>query len=131
MAALVPRLREDAGTFGLSSSVSGFLTKAGFGVWSTTPPASPVAPSDETATAERTGPPLVDVDGDHVGPATVVAWTVDHDRGEPHRAVVFADTPSGGRTMASTGEAATCAEMLRGEWIGTTVDVRADGSFSL
>jgi acetyl-CoA C-acetyltransferase len=131
MAALVPRLRADAGTFGLSSSVSGFLTKAGFGVWSTTPPEEPVAHRDVTAASGATGPPQRDVDGEHTGGATIVAWTVDHERGEPHRAVVFADTPSGGRTMASTGDQPTCVAMLDGDWIGVDVDVRADGSFTI
>jgi acetyl-CoA C-acetyltransferase len=129
LASLVPRLREERGTVGWSSSVSGFLTKAGFGAWSTTPPGAGFRHRDVTAEAAAAGPPIRPVDADHVGPATVVAWTVDHDRGEPHRAVVVCDTPAGGRTLASTGEPATCAAMCGGQWIGTTVDVRPDGSF--
>jgi acetyl-CoA C-acetyltransferase len=142
LAAMVPRLRADPAAFGLSSSVSGFLTKAGFGVWSATPPRTGLRHDDVTArvmaaaeaaagapTGADTGRRVREVDAEYVGPAEIVAWTVDHDRGEPQRAVVFVDTPAGRRTMASTGDAATCRALLTGDWAGITVDVRADGSF--
>jgi acetyl-CoA C-acetyltransferase len=140
LAAMVPRLRADPTGFGLSSSVSGFLTKAGFGVWSATPPRTGFRHDDVTArvvaaahtpdpTGAGTTSQIREVDAEYVGPAQVVAWTVDHDRGEPQRAVVFVDTPAGQRTMASTGDAATCRALLTGDWAGATVEVRSDGSF--
>lgn len=70
------------------------------------------------------------VDAEHVGPAEVVSWTVDHQSGEPFRAVVVCDTPSGARTLASTGDTAVCVAMLDGDWTGQPVSVRRDGSFS-
>lgn len=129
---LAGRLRAEPAAAGFSSSVSGFLTKAGAGIWSATPPQRRFAAGDCTAAVEAAAVGAAAsrvIDAEHVGAATVASWTVDHLRGEPHRAVVFLDTPNGGRTMASSGDAGICAAMLSGEWIGTVVDVAADGSF--
>lgn len=135
LAVLVPRLREEPMSVGLSSSVSGFLVKQGFGLWSATPGASASDPGafvheDVSAAAEAADDAPRPVDAEHVGPAEVVSWTVDHQSGEPFRAVVVCDTPSGARTLASTGDTAVCVAMLDGDWTGQPVSVRRDGSFS-
>src|SRR5690606_18772505 len=107
---LVRRLRHDPGATGLSSSVSGFLHKTGFGVWSASPPSEPFRHADVTTEAAAHGPAVRPVAPDHVGPATIVSWTVDHLSGEPHRAVVVCDADlDGARTLASTGEPAVVA----------------------
>ena len=128
MARLVALLRDAPETLGLSSSVSGFLTKSGFGVWSATPPSIPFRRIDVSDSAAADDHPRA-VAVDHVGPASIAGWTVEHLAGEPHRAVVVADTPDGGRTIASTGESGTVAAMRSGRWVGRRVVVAADGSF--
>ena len=127
---LVGALRDDPAAVGLSTSVSGFLAKQGFGIWSATPSVA-FCHEDVSAAAMAADAPAREVDAGFVGPAEVASWTVEHRSGVPFRAVVVCDTPSGARTLASTGDAATCAAMLDGDWTGTAVGVRHDGSFTL
>jgi acetyl-CoA C-acetyltransferase len=138
MAELANRLRADPGSIGVSSSVSTYLHKHGFGLWSTRPPEAMFQQDDVSAAAAQQA--IRPVAADHVGPATVATWTVDHQAGEPFRAVVVCDVElsvdkgagaDGARTLASTGDRAICEAMAAGDWIGTTVDVRPDGSFTL
>lgn len=132
VAALARLLRDDPNAFGLSTSVSGFLTKVGAGIWSASPPPSVVHPLDVTEqTRAATEADEWPIDDAYVGDAEVVGWTVEHLAGAPHRVVVVLDAPTGGRTMASSGDPEICSAMLEGEWIGVSVGVRADGSFSL
>ena len=128
MVELCSRLRAEPGSVGLSSSVSTYLHKQGFGLWSTEPPAAGFCYEDVSAAARMA--PTRPVAADHVGAATVATWTVDHQAGEPFRAVVVCDVADGARTLASTGDAQVCAAMARGDWIGTSVEVRPDGSFT-
>lgn len=70
------------------------------------------------------------VDASLSGPLTVVAQTVVHDRGEPVRAIVFAESAEGVRTIATSSAPevlATCAER---DLVGTTIHV-TDGAFAL
>jgi len=128
MVELCSRLRAEPGSVGLSSSVSTYLHKQGFGLWSTEPPAAGFRCEDVSAAAGMA--PTRPVAADHVGAATVATWTVDHQAGEPFRAVVVCDVADGARTLASTGDAQVCSAMAVGDWIGTSVDVRPDGSFT-
>ena len=113
--------------------MSGFLNKQAFSIWSTTPPDDGPWPavedvSDDVADAATVLP----VHEAFVGEGTIASWTVEHLRGEPHRAIVFVDVELDGapaRTMASTGDRLTCKTMLDGDWIGRTVVVNDDGSF--
>jgi acetyl-CoA C-acetyltransferase len=130
MVQLVSRLRAEPGSIGLSSSVSGFLHKQGFGLWSSEPPPSGAFRSEDRSEAAAEVP-MRPVAADHVGPATVATWTVDHQAGEPFRAVVVCDVTDRARTLATTGDHETCVAMSAGDWIGTAVDVRPDGSFTL
>ncbi len=133
---LVDRLRRDPGSFGLSSSVSGFLNKQAFSVWSTATPSTdgPWPPVEDVTDEAAEADTVVAVHDTFTGVATIASWTVEHVAGEPHRAVVFLDVEldgEPGRTMASTGDLATCVAMLDGDWIGRSVTVRDDGSFLL
>jgi len=129
LAELVRLLRQAPGTIGLSTSVSGFLTKVGAGLWSTTPSAEFVH-LDVSAEVAHVDIPVA-VDGSWAGPATIAGWTVEALRGVPHRAVIVADTPAGDRTLGSTGDASTCARLGTGAWLGSIVTIREDGSFVL
>lgn len=75
-AAMVRAVRDAAGpTIGLTSAVSGLLTKPGVTVWSNAAPRAPFAALDVSAEADRRTDRLP-IDADLVGPATVVGATV-------------------------------------------------------
>ena len=126
-ARMIELLRERPGTVGLVSSVSGVMTKHGFGLWSTDPGPGPFASVDVTdevarATALR---PVVE---HHEGPATVAGCTVVHTAGRA-QGVALLDLPGPARTMASTVDPAVIGELETRECCGRVVDVRA-GRFS-
>jgi len=101
LAAMVDVLRSDPGTLGLVTANGGNVDKHSFGVLSTEPPTGGFRyehPQDEID-----GRPGRSVDGDHVGPATLEAWTVVHERdGSMARAICACLTPSGARTWGSS-----------------------------
>ncbi len=111
LASMVPRLRIDPAAVGLSSSVSGFLVKQGFGLWSATPPVSGRAFRHLDVTADVAGSTAPrPVDANHpadrpaydIAGASVIAATVVHDRSGPARTVSILDLPSGARTITVT-----------------------------
>ena len=101
LAAMVPALRDDPTRPGLSTSVSGMLTKQGFGVWAARPPAAGLRVADVTAevAARTTARP---VDPALAGPASIVSWTVTYDGTTPARLVVVAEADDGTRTIAES-----------------------------
>ena len=124
---MIELLRERPGTVGLVSSVSGVMTKHGFGVWSTDPGPHPFASVDVTgdvaAATERR--PVV---GHYEGPATVAGCTVVHTGGRPE-GVALLDLPGAARAMTSTVDPAVIHELETRECVGRSVDVGA-GRFS-
>jgi acetyl-CoA C-acetyltransferase len=108
---------------GLVSSVSGILTKHGFGLWSTE--AGPrgfhfADVSQDTARHAQARTVLPGFDG----LAVVAGCTVVHDTGRPPRALVLADTPAGERVLASSEEPAVVASVRQVECCGSTVRVQ-------
>ncbi len=136
LATMVPALRRDPGAVGLSSSVSGFLVKQGFSLWSASPPPAPTTGAGGPFAHDDVSTEVADlidaaegarvIDADHNGPATVASWTVVHAGGEPQRAVAVLDTPSDTRTIATTDDPAAVAAMLEGDWIGAAVATAPD-----
>jgi acetyl-CoA C-acetyltransferase len=122
---LVRRLRAEPGSFGLSTSVSGFLVKQGFSIWSTEPPERGVREedvSDQVAAATATVPVVAEG-----GPGTIASYTVDGAPAAPERAVALVDLPGGRRTIAVSTDADLARELLAADPIGTSVRVDADG----
>lgn len=130
LAALVPLLREAPGEVGLSSSVSGFLVKQGFGLWSAAPPVDGFLHHDVSAEAD-TATRALPVDAAYVGPGTIVTSTVVHAKGTPARVVSVLDTPHGTRTIATSTEPALLEAFLADPGIGTAVAVDADGHLAV
>ncbi|MDQ1455210.1 MAG: acetyl-CoA C-acetyltransferase [Actinomycetota bacterium] len=126
IAAMVERLRADAGALGLVSGVGMHMTKHVFGVYSSEPravtPPSTVPPPAQT--------PVV---ATHEGEATVAAYSVVHDReGGPARAVLVCDLPDGGRTYATLTDVDVCKRAEEEELVGAAVELeteRVDGVF--
>jgi acetyl-CoA C-acetyltransferase len=91
-AAMADVLRADPGSAGLVTSVSGFITKFGAAVWSTTPGTW----RSEQATATEAPRSDTDEPGDEV---TVVAGTVTHARDGTRSTIEVVETPDGVRSL--------------------------------
>ena len=109
----------------LVSSVSGMLTKQGFGLWSTAAGPRGFVNAD-VSTAVATAARTVDVlDGYH-GDVSIAGYTVLHGRGLSPRAVVLVDTPTGQRVLTDSQDAELIARMEAEEYVGRIMQV--DGS---
>ena len=125
-AAIARELRDRPGGVGLTTAVSGFLTKQGVALWSSEPPARPWQHGD-VSEAVAVQQPALELTDDHHGTATVVSGTLVHDRAGPHQVVAVLETPTGARTAAtSTHDAVLASFGGDGEFIGTTVDLAGD-----
>jgi acetyl-CoA C-acetyltransferase len=119
LAAMATRLRRDPGSFGVVSGVGMHMQKHAYGVWSTSPgvgvvrdPAPYVAPAEPVA-----------IVGSPTGTGVVATYSVLHGRdGEPERALLICDLPTGGRCYAFlAGGAAALASVEDDELIGRSV----------
>jgi acetyl-CoA C-acetyltransferase len=115
-------IRAGAGRNGLVSSVSGILTKQGFGLWSDAPGAAAFAAADVTADCARL---MVakDVTDTHHGRAAVAGCTVVHEAGQAPRALVLADTESGGRALAWSADPALVERIESVEFCGEKIAI--------
>ncbi|MEH6551804.1 MAG: hypothetical protein V7744_17650 [Pseudomonadales bacterium] len=95
---MIELLRQGKGRSGLVTSVSGMLTKQGFGVWSMEPAVNDFAYIDVTDEVAECTPAMELVDG-YEGDVCLVAHTVMYHGGQPWRAVAIADTPEHKRVV--------------------------------
>jgi acetyl-CoA C-acetyltransferase len=127
IATMADVLRADPGSVGLVSGVGMHMTKHVFGVWSTTPndTASPVAPPTALGPI---GEPMP-ITASCSGPATVCTYSVVHARdGAPEWGLAVCELGDGSRCYARVDDADLLATMESTEWVGTTVELVADGS---
>ncbi|MBL8386005.1 MAG: hypothetical protein JNM90_23170 [Burkholderiales bacterium] len=118
-------LRAGHGRDALVSSVSGILTKQGFGVWSTAPgPRGFVYADLSDAVAAAMAPREVALD--YSGEATVAGFTVLHGRGQAPRGVALVDVADGRRALVTTDDPALIARMQEEEFVGRRVRVESD-----
>ncbi len=124
IAAMVERLRTDAGSVGMVSGVGMHMTKHVFGVYSTEP--GPLGPPAAVPPAE-----VVPVLAEHDGRATVAAYSVVHGRdATAARALLVCDLPGGSRTYATATDADFCRAAETRELVGVQVVLqraRVDG----
>jgi acetyl-CoA C-acetyltransferase len=134
VASVVADLRERPGAYGLVWGNGGFVTKHGFGVYSTTPPPDGVRLDGRDVQPEIDALPGRDAaePADAAGPARIEAYTVMHSRdGVPETAFAACLLPDGRRAWASSTEAGVAAAMCDGEWVGRDITLDADGVLSL
>jgi acetyl-CoA C-acetyltransferase len=112
-------LREGRGRHGLVSSVSGVLTKQGFGLWSRDRPRTQYAWRDVSGEVARVSGtrPVLDA---ATGTGVVAGCTVVHERGTAPRAVAIVDVALG-RVVVQSEDPAVIATMQAGEPVGTPV----------
>ena len=123
LAKMVEVLREEPGTTGLVTCVSGMITKHGMALWSTRPPDGGFRFADVSdETLARTA--VLDLAPEHDGPARIDGYTVVHSRaGEPERAIVVATTADGRRCVAASTDTDLAAAMVHEEWCARDVHV--------
>ncbi|WP_421956461.1 hypothetical protein [Polaromonas sp.] len=122
-------IREGRGCTGLVSSVSGVLTKQGFGLWANQPCAGGFASTDVTSDTARLDVPKTVVEAFR-GRGVVAGYTVLHDKGAVPRALVLADTDTGFRALAWSEDTALVRRMEDSEFCGATIAVE-DELFTL
>jgi acetyl-CoA C-acetyltransferase len=123
--AMARRLRSEPGAVGLTTAVSGLLTKPGLALWSTDPGDRPFAAADVTDLAVA-ATPTVEVDGDVTGAGRVVGCTVLYEDGAPVTGIAVVQV-GGVRTVALTDDRDLAADMVVTEWVGTDVRVPSPG----
>jgi acetyl-CoA C-acetyltransferase len=118
-------LRDGVGQIGLVSSVSGIMTKQGFGLWSTKPPRGGFVYADVTHDVAAASPER-DVAEEYSGPGHVAGYTVVHEGG-PARGVIVADVERGRRAVAVTTDSDMLARMEAEDFIGRPVVISSSG----
>ena len=118
-------IRERRGRTGLVSSVSGILTKQGFGVWSSEPGAGGFSFQDLSADTARVSG-TKNVVGAFHGHGEVAGYTVLYEKGQLPRALVLADTESGGRALAWSENPALIGRMEASEFCGARIELQGD-----
>ncbi len=117
-AAVVDRLREDPGSLGLVTTVSGLLTKPALAVWSTEPGEVLVA---DLVDAARAATAVREVTNQGSGLATIASYTVTYAGTDPSSAFVIADLADGRRWIGTSTDPELLSEGLTAELIGRQV----------
>jgi acetyl-CoA C-acetyltransferase len=123
IATMVPMLRDDPMSTGLSTSLGWYATKHSVGLYSATPPDTAfvhLRPMVERPPARRV---LSRYEGDAVVEATTVPYRRD---GSPEGAILSTLTPGGDRVLVRTDDADVLALVLEHDPVGRTVRL-ADG----
>jgi acetyl-CoA C-acetyltransferase len=117
-AAIARRLRAQPG-LALVTTVSGFLTKPGLAVWSSTPGARPPLIADLADEAAAATATLDELPPRHDGAGTIAALTVTYAGDQPLELVAVLTTDDGKRFVARSKDAALAARAMNEELIGT------------
>jgi acetyl-CoA C-acetyltransferase len=130
LATMTGVLREHPGELGLVTANGGFVTKHAIGLYSTEPPAAGAFRHADVQ-AEVDKAPTREIVGDHVGPATLEAYTVMHGHEGPEVGLVTALLADGRRTLANTRDQSTMAELVAQDCCGRPVAIDAAATVHL
>jgi len=122
-AAMARVLRDDPGSRGLVTSVSGMITKQGLAVGSSAPPPSGFHFADVTDEVRAVDERRSETAG-HDGPVTIVGQTVEHNRDGPVRVLAVAETGNGVRLIAESADPDLIEQFTREDRVGQTHQVR-------
>jgi acetyl-CoA C-acetyltransferase len=126
IAMLVDRLRTRPKDIGLVTGISWYVTKNAIGIYSGEPPKNGWGSPDMTEMQARIDATALDVTSDGEGDATVVAFTVEHDKDlGPVRAPLYATLDDGRRVVAQLADASLPAQLSGRSIIGERVKVRS------
>lgn len=117
-------IRDGHGRNGLVSSVSGILTKQGFGLWAKAPAPHGFTFADVSAETARLQARKEVVEG-YRGPARIAGCTVVHEK-TSQRALVLADTPDGRRALAISADPPVIQSLQSQECCGAMISIDGD-----
>jgi acetyl-CoA C-acetyltransferase len=134
VARMVEVLRTDNKTenktrFGLTSNLSGIFGKQAIALFSNQPNKNGYCFEDITEAVAAVDKPLP-VTGDYTGSATVAGYTVVFNKEEPSHGFAYCDTPTGARTVAKSSDKNLLTQMTQEEFVGRTITIHDDRSFS-
>ena len=134
VARMVEVLRADDKTekktrFGLTSNLSGIFGKQAIALFSNQPNKNGYCFEDITEAVAAVDKPLP-VTGDYTGSATVAGYTVVFNKEEPSHGFAYCDTPTGARTVAKSSDKNLLTQMTQKEFVGRTITIHDDRSFS-
>jgi len=118
-------LRDDRGSTGLVTTVSGFLTKQGIALWSTEAPERSFAFADLTAEVERSTETRRIVVAPR-GPARIAGYTVLYLGPTPAKGIAVCDLPNGDRTVVSSDDPELARAMTLEEFVGREIEIGPD-----
>jgi len=113
---------DDKSQFGLTSSVSGLITKQGFGLWSKQAPNKAFDLVDVSEAVSAQEKPL-EMISSYQGNASIVGYTVTFQGENPQRAIIIADTEDGKRTVSWSEDEALMQAMMQEEYCGKNVTI--------
>ncbi len=122
---MVEMLQARGGGTGMVSSVSGFLTKQAWGIWSTAAPARDFAHVDVRDEVAAAAPPRQVLET-YGGEGSIAGYTVLYGGDGPQHAVAVVDTDAGDRCVAINADYDVIAAMETEEFVGRRV--RVDGN---
>ncbi|MBK6658756.1 MAG: acetyl-CoA acetyltransferase [Proteobacteria bacterium] len=106
----------------LVSSVSGMLTKQGFGLWATAPGPRGFVHADVSAAVAAEARTVEVLDTFH-GAVKVAGYTVLRGRDQGARGVALVDTANGARVLTRSDDAALIARLECDEYVGRVMQV--------
>jgi len=132
VARMVEILREGGAKrrIGLVSNLSGIFGKQACALLSNLPTEDGYRYEDVTAAVAERDVPLP-LNGDYVGPARIVGYTVVFQGAVPSHAIAICDMPAGERTVVRSDDGALLESMTREEFCGRVIQVVVGGGFSL
>lgn len=113
-------IRAGKGRNALISSVSGVLTKQGFGMLTKARPRDGFAEADVSDDVDREMP-VREVVATYSGAVRIAGTTVLQGRGQAPRGIAVVDTVDGRRAIATTTEPAMTAAMMSEEFVGRSI----------
>ncbi len=122
-------LRQAPGSNALISSVSGFMTKQSYAVWSSADPARGFRFEDVTEVVRAEWAPC-EVLENYTGDGRILGYTVLYLGGKPQRAVAVLEVADGVHTVVSSEDAATMEAMQQDEYCGQSITA-VNNHFSL
>ena len=114
---------------GLIATLSGIFGKQACALFSNAPNDAGYRFEDITATVSEVDVP-VPLNGNYIGPATIVGYTVVFVGENPSHGIAICDIPSGERTVATTEDTALLDRMMREEFCGRVIQVSSNGRFA-
>lgn len=130
IASMVGVLRSEPGSLGLITALGWYATKHSIGIYSTKPPPRLFAHAEPQPEVNMT--PSRRAADDYIGPVTVEAWSVIHERdGRPSLGLVACLTPDGGRAWGNVRSPSALAGLLTEELGGRAATLTADGTLDL